>query len=112
MWKRGKESESKELDIITCVRLLTFCQMKQGKLIIIEGLNGSGKSTYINQLSEKYMTTKKNHCVFHFPRYDRLPGVKQMLERTDLTLDQKEKLDSRLLSDLMDGEDYINLLLQ
>ncbi len=44
--------------------------MSNGKLIVIEGLDGSGKATQTNLLCEKLARQDKNFCKLSFPDYN------------------------------------------
>jgi dTMP kinase len=44
--------------------------MMPGRLLVIEGIDGSGKSTQVNNLSERLMREGKDFRYQKFPRYD------------------------------------------
>lgn len=48
--------------------------MTRGKLIVIDGLDGSGKKTQNDLLIEKLKKNKKNAVFFDFPQYDKFYG--------------------------------------
>jgi dTMP kinase len=43
--------------------------MKKGKLIVIDGIDGSGKATQVNLLKERLLKEEKRVKTIDFPRY-------------------------------------------
>lgn len=71
---------------------------KQGKLIVIEGIDGSGKTTQVNLLADYLKSRKITHEVISFPRYE--DNIYGRLIRRYLNgeFGGIEKVDSYLLS--------------
>ena len=51
-----------------------FCMVKKGKLIVIEGMDGSGKTTQIDLLMKRFDEEKKGAVVLDFPNYSTPTG--------------------------------------
>ena len=49
--------------------------MMQGKLIVLEGIDGSGKSTQYEKLCERFEAEGKEFVKISFPRYDKDSSV-------------------------------------
>lgn len=89
---------------INIIQKLFKVNMNKGLLVVIEGINGAGKTTIINQLINRYKSLRVPIAVYKFPNRNGIHGI-----RIDQYLKGQLKIESKFDVLQMFAEDRMSV---